>query len=150
MLRPPEAQVTVRVAPDVEALRILEHGLVTVGRHVEERQALAPLHLHPTELDVACHRALHVVDRRAPSDHLFDRGLQQRAVVAEALELIGVVGEGLERTGERVPGGVVAGGEHDQVVAERLEHAEGLTVVEGGGGECRRQVVAGVGAYGPR
>ncbi len=142
VLTGPEAEVAVRVAGDIEVEGILEHRVVAIGRGVEQDQVLALAQGLAVELHVLEHGAPHVVHGRGPADHLFDRLLGEIRVLAEQVELVGVLQERGHAAGDRVARGVVAGGEDDQVVAEGLDRTHRLAVGHLRGGEQGREVVA--------
>ena len=85
-----------------------------------------------------------VLDRRDPADDLVDRGRDQRRVVAQPLQLVGVLDQRVQPAGHRRRRRVVAGRGDDHVVRDRLHHAERLAV-DRGVGDRRRQVVGRVG-----
>ena len=74
VLGPAEPQVAVRASGDVEGVRVLEHGPVTIRRRIEQCERVALGELGFSEVHVTHHRALHVVDRRCPANHLVHPG----------------------------------------------------------------------------
>ena len=69
----------------------LEHRLVEVGRLEQQDHLLALFERRAVEFDVGGDRARHVLHRRGPAQHLFDRVGQQRpSRLTETLALIGV------------------------------------------------------------
>ena len=79
-----ERDVLVRVALDVEAVRVGELRLVAVRRLVEQHALLAFVQLLAHELDVVGDRAAHVLDRADPAQHLLDRDRDLGRVVRRA------------------------------------------------------------------
>ena len=122
--------------------------LVAVGRRVEQQQRIAGRDLDAADLGVAGGGAHERDHRRGPAQHLLGRGVEQRAVVDEALPLIGALGERGDAAGDRVTCRLVARDQqlveehHELVVAERLAVDLGL-------GEHRDDVVARVAAPAP-
>ena len=145
VLGPAKAQMAVGVAADVEVVGVVEHRLVPVARGVEHHQIFALLHRLAGDFGVFHHRALHVVDRGGPADHFLHRVLGQLRVLPQPLELVGMLQKRLDRTRQGVAGGVVAGGEHDQVVAEGLDVAQGLAGGQMGMGQHGGQILLGTG-----
>ena len=100
-----------------------------------------------TDFGVARRLAPHVVDRRGPAHDLLDGRGHELGVAPQQRELVRVVDQRAHAAGERVLGGVVAGGEGDQVVAEGLERTHRLAVdlaVREHGGEIVARVLAAV------
>ena len=61
----------------VEPVRVLEHGLVAVGRRVQQEDAVALPDLLAVDLHVLRRRAVHVADGTHPAQHLLDRAGHQ-------------------------------------------------------------------------
>ena len=89
----PEGQVRVRVAPDVEGERVVEHVLVAVGARVGEHHPVALGHRLVADVVVAGDLPEHVVERRDPADDLLDEPGDERRVGGGRLPLVGVLGE---------------------------------------------------------
>src|SRR5215471_16111440 len=86
-----EGEVTVRVAVDAEAVRVLEDLLVAVRRGVEERDDVAAADALPAQLDVGRGGAGEVDDRARPAQDLLDPALEQVRPRLEAAPLLGML-----------------------------------------------------------
>src|SRR4029450_5677283 len=76
--RAAEADVLVRAALEVEAVRIVEGRLVAVRRDVPEHELVARADRLPCQLGVARRRAPEVDHRYRPAHDLLHRGRRQR------------------------------------------------------------------------
>ena len=123
-----EPKMSVRVAVDTKAERIVEDIFVTVGRRIEQHHAVALGDLLPTDHSVNRRCSFHVVDGRRPSNDLLDGGLHEFRMILQLAELVGVFEKGAHPPDQRVLGGVVAGAEDDQVVADGLHRPERFTI----------------------
>ena len=123
-----EPKMSVRVAVDTKAERIVEDIFVTVGRRIEQHHAVALGDLLPTDHSVNRRCSFHVVDGRRPSNDLLDGGLHEFRMILQLAELVGVFEKGVHPPDQCVLGGVVAGAEDDQVVADRFHRPEWFTV----------------------
>jgi hypothetical protein len=110
--------------PDVEAERVGEGGLVAVAGEVGEEEPLALADPGRPDGRVLLRVAHEVADGRDPADHLVDRVVDERGVVAQRAQLVGVPDERLEPARQRAGGRVVAGGRDDDVVADAGEVLE--------------------------
>src|SRR5205823_8284777 len=105
VVRPPaaEAQVAVWVSAQVEAPRVLERTLVSVGRVVEEHHLLPRSQALAMQLDLAGRGASERKHRRGPAHELLDGRRQALLqVVHQQLALGGVDGQGTHRMRARV------------------------------------------------
>ena len=142
-----EGHVGVGVAGDVEDLRVIEDGLVAVGRDVEEHHLGVGLDGLAAELEVLSGLAPEVHDRGHVAQHLLDGRRQERAVVAEQFPLVGIVEEGGHPPRDQISGGLVAG--HGEEEEEQLElHVGELLPVDVHAGQHAHQVVVGIGPLG--
>src|SRR5690606_6381299 len=80
-----EREVAVRLARDVEAVRVGELLGIAVGGAEREDHRLALPHLLAAELDVRLGELEQELDRRVVAEQLLDRALHQAGVLAEAL-----------------------------------------------------------------
>src|SRR3984957_16714500 len=104
-----EADVRVRRAGDVEAVGIAEHGLVAVGRVIEQHRLVALAVVMPVHGVVPCQGPPHEQDGRGVTDDLLDRGFEPALQVGEEQgPLLRVLGEQHQPVRERVAGGLVA------------------------------------------
>src|SRR5207253_8968820 len=100
----PEAALMIRLARDVEAVRILEVRFVAVSRDVPHRDLLTLEHLDPAEGDVARERAAHVQDgTRPPHDLLGRRRCAPFQVLKPPALLVRELRERPEPVADRVP-----------------------------------------------
>src|ERR1700757_954892 len=123
-----EREVVVRVALDVEGFRILEDLFVEVRRLEQQDHLLALVQLGAVKLVVGGDRAGHVLHRRRPSQHFFDRVGQQFQVVDQTLVLIGVLQQLPGPAGQRVTGGLVTADQQQQDLGEDLVVLEPRTL----------------------
>ena len=107
----PEGEVRVGVAADVEAERVVEHGLVAVGRRVGEHHPVARLHRLLADVVVGEDAPEHVVERRHPADDLLDQAGHEGGVGGGRLPLVGVLGEDRQAAGDDGAGGLGAAGD---------------------------------------
>src|SRR5581483_7357137 len=114
----PERHVLVRRAADVERRRVGEHGLVAVGRRVEEQQLLALRDHLTAQLGVGHGGAGHVLDGADPPQHLLDGGAEQAAVGDQRLPPIAFAQQLIRAAGDHVARRLVAPDEDE----ERLHH----------------------------
>ena len=112
----PERDVRVGIAADVEAQRVIEDRLVEVARDEPVGDLVVLLDLLAAELGVAGGGAAEVVDRGRPAEDLVGRRSGQARVVAEPLELVGVLEQGEQTVGDGVAGRLVAGDRQQQEV----------------------------------
>src|SRR5229473_46254 len=131
----------VRVAADVEMERVVEDGLVAVGRRVGQQQGLASLHRDYADFGVGGGGAHEFLDRSDPADHLVGSGRQQGRVAEQPVQLGRVLDESVQAAGDGGAGGVVPGGGDDDVVGGGVEVRQVLAVDSGIGD--RRGKVAG-------
>ena len=104
----PEGHVLVGLAGDVEALGVVEVGLVEVGAFVEEHDLVASVQLAAVERRVLGECAAHVLDRRHPPQHLLDGDGHRREVIGKALVLAGIEQQLLHASADDVAGRLVA------------------------------------------
>ncbi len=136
-----EREVRVGRAVDVEAVRVVEHGLVAVRRRVVHEHLVAGGDLGVVEHGVGGGGAPEVVERVLVAEDLLDRAGQQRVVGAHLGQLLRVLQE-REQTGRQHRlGGVVARGDelHEEDAEVEIAHR---AVAEVAGEDQRRQVVA--------
>ncbi len=114
----PERDVFVGRPADVEFERVVEHGFVTVGGRVQQHQLLALRHELAAELDVGRGDARHVLDRRHPPQHLFDRRVEQRTIVEQRFPTLTLGQQLVHAATDHMAGGLVAADEDQQ----RLDH----------------------------
>ena len=96
------------------------------------------------QLDVVGRGAAEVHHRRAPAQHLLDRGADERPVGPQLRELVGVLVQGDHPVRDEVAGGLVAGDREQQEEQVDLEVGEPLAV-DLGLGEDADEVVVRVG-----
>ena len=123
-----EREVVVRRTLDVEAVRLVELRFVEVRRLVQEQNLVAGAEPLALELDVAGDRAVHVLDRRDPAQHLFDGGGEQPEVVQQPFLLARVRQELFHPATRDVTGGLVASDEQQQRLEHDLVLVEAVTV----------------------
>ena len=139
-----ESQVRVRRPADVEAVGVVEHPLVAVGRAVEQQHLVPLVQLLPDEDGVRGDGPPHPVHRARPADDLVHPGGGHAGRVGlPDGPLVGVLAQRQEPVGERVPGGLVARRQQEDEERRQLGLGEGLAV-DVGGDQCRRQVVGRV------
>ena len=124
----PERDVPIRVARDVEDVRVLEHGLVAVRRRERHQHRLALGNGHAAEDLIAGGGAHELLHRRHVPEHLLHRARHEVEVVHQESQLLGMREQRRESAADRGAGGVVAGGRDDHVVADRLQDTDRLTV----------------------
>ncbi len=112
---------------------------VPIGRRVEEADPIARAEVLASEFGVAGDGPSEADHRARPAQHLFCCGRQQRRIMAELLELIGVRDERHQPLRQRIAGRFAAGDREDQ--EEQVE----FEVVELSGREDRPHVVGRVG-----
>jgi hypothetical protein len=88
-----EGDVIVGLAPDVEGVRMREDALITVGGGIQEEDLVAGVDRLTAQLDVARRRAVHVLNRRYPAQHLLHRCRDSGRILEEHAALRGVADE---------------------------------------------------------
>src|SRR5262245_17025408 len=91
----PERDVAVRLAADVEAVRVGELRRIAVGRTDAEGDERSGRELAPAELDRCRRHPVVELERALEAQQLLDRGRHQRGIVGEARELAAVDHEGV-------------------------------------------------------
>ena len=117
-----------------------KRALVAVAGRVEQQHALALAQLLAVQLDVARERAVHVLDRRHPAQHLLDGGRDQRGVLEQLPLLVRVLEQRAQAARHHVAGRLVAADQDQQALLEDLLLAESIAV-ELGVDEDAHQVV---------
>ena len=102
-----EADVRVGISQDVESERVVEDGVVEVGRSIGQHNALALLDLHPGKIHIGQCCSLEGCDRRGPPNDLI------RALLGplgfEQLPLVWVIEECHHPLGDGIAGGFITG-----------------------------------------
>jgi hypothetical protein len=109
VLAPPEGQVRVGVATDVEPERIGEHRLVEVGRGVVEHDPITLADALAADLDVAGRGAAEVVHGSDPTKHLFDGERNLGSILLEGTVGVGVGEQCQEAARQQRSRGLVGG-----------------------------------------
>ena len=106
------------------ASRVVEHGLVAVGRRVVHRHLVAGRDRHVVQHGVGGGGAPEVVERVGPPQDLLDRAGDERRVGAQLGELVGVVEQREQPRRQHRLGGVVAGGDelHEEAAEVEVGH----------------------------
>ena len=103
-----EAQRCRSATGHVEAIRVVEGPRVPVGAAEQGEDRIARLDHYVVEVDVLERTAAVELDGAVPAQQLLDGALQQRAVLAQPLHLVGVVEQGQEPVADEVGGRLVA------------------------------------------
>ena len=106
-----ERQVRIRVAGHVERERIVEHLLVTVDRDVREQDLVARRDRDASNLGVLQQRAVHVHQRRDPTQALLHQSGEVVEPVTGERQLVGVRQQRVHPAGDHVAGRLVAADE---------------------------------------
>ena len=112
-----EGEVVVGLAPNVEAVGVLEDLFVAVGRRVPHHDRVALADRLAAQLDVLGGGALELDHDRGPAQDFLDGRGHEFGVGDEVVELVGVVEQGLDAASDRVAGGFVAGADQQAEVA---------------------------------
>ena len=138
-----ERQMRVRLAVDVEPLRVVEDRFVAVGRRVVHRHLVAGLDLDVAQLGVGGRGATEVVQRVGPPQDLLDGAVDQCRVGAQLGQLLGMVEQRQQSRREHRLGRVVAGGDelHEERTEVDLAHER---AAELGTEDQRREIFAGL------
>jgi hypothetical protein len=142
MLAEPEREVVVRVAADVESVRVLELALVAVRRWVPQGDRVAGVDPCAAEQDVGRGGAGELHHRRRPAEDLLGRRLDEPVRVGgQPVPLLGVLEQGMEAAGDGVARGLVPRPDEQHEVAVQLLVGE-RDPIDGGVDEGRCEVVA--------
>ena len=140
---PPPPNVTWRfgVAAEIERVWIGEHDRVEVRGEVPGDDLVAGGDLDSADRGVDRGGASEVQLRACPTQHLLDRGVDERGIGAQAVQLIGMLGERQQSLRERVASGLVAGDQQQQEERSLLALGQWLAVDErvGQHGQARRR-----------
>ena len=138
-----------RVGPaDVEPIGLGEALRVPIGGVEDRDHELAAADRVATELDVRRRPAVQgPFDGSLVAQHLLDRARQERGVVPQLLELIGVREQADDRVPDQADGRLVAGDDQEHDRAEQLRFRERVLLVPRGQ-ERADEVVLRVGAAG--
>ena len=140
----PKPRCGLGVPQDVEPVGVLEDLLVPVGRGVEEEHLVAGVELLARQDGVLGDGPSHPDHRAGPPHDLVDSGggHADRVGLPDG-PLVGVLGQGQDAVGDRVAGGLVAGGQQEDEERGELGVGERLAV-DVGGDERGGQVVGRV------
>src|SRR5579859_1603734 len=104
----PEAQVSVRLALDVEAISIRELGLITIRRADPGNDRLASFDLLIADGRLGGCEARHGPDRRVVAQRLFDRARHEGAIGAQTFHGAVILIQAEEQIADQVGRGFVA------------------------------------------
>ena len=116
----PEGHLRVRLAADVEAVRVVEDRLVEVARDVPGGDFVVLADLLAVQLCIGGGGAAKMVHRGRPAEDLAGGERIQVWVRAQPFQLFGVVDQRQQPLGDRVAGGLVAGDREQQEVDVEL------------------------------
>ncbi len=105
-----EGDVLVRPAVDPECVGIVEHLGVAVGRLVQQHQPVTLLDLASVQRVILGGLPGELLDRGRPAQRLVEQVRDERKIILDPLELVGMQRELLKRSRERARRRVVTGG----------------------------------------
>ena len=116
-----EGDVAAPVALDIELLRFRKCRRVAVRRSEAQRNCSVLKDFAPAYLGVAPHKAKQGLHGAFVTQHLLDRGLDQRAIFPPVPPQHGPGGKKIEHIANQVGGGLVAGDQQEDAKARQLD-----------------------------
>jgi hypothetical protein len=136
----PEGDMPLRVAREVQPVRLRPMPLVTIGRRPHERDASALGDHRAVHPDVAGGRPRQHLDRRVEPEQFLDRGRRDRRLGTQHLPLVGESIEVQQRVRDEPGRGRDPGDEQEHGAAEHLVGAQLARLFRGD--EVRHEVLA--------
>src|SRR5437016_6285110 len=104
-----KGKMAIRLALNVEAIRLQELSSIPVGRGGPGQGHLIGRNVLPSQLDILSSAAEEKPDWRQVAQHFFDRGRHECWLTLKSYERVGMVGETENSVGNQVLGCLLTG-----------------------------------------